>query len=446
MNSIRLPTWVRFALVIGVTLVAAGAGLVGYRWFTRPTTLSIAVGSLDGEASRVMTAVASRLTSMSAPVRLRVVEVPSALAAAEAFSSNKVDLAVVRGDVGDLSQAQAVAVVAKAVVLIIAPPGSPVTSVEGLKRKTVGVVAGEMNQRVVDVLKTEYDLGNKVAFKNVAPSDARRSLEAKEVNAVLIVVPLTEKYLTLVRGLFSQNAKAVPVLIPIESAGAIAETQHAYESFDVPKGTLRGAPPVPDDDLTTLRTTFYLVAQKKLDADMIADFTKSLMSAKRDLMAELPILSQVAAADTDAGAYLPVHPGAAEYYNGTQQSFMDKWSNVIFLTPMALGALASIIAAAWKFLDIAKPPSDVPALDALYALGRRIRKADDEAELQSIENDIDEILGAQRAKADASDADPTEVATLNVTAHRLQNLIHDRRAILRARAVRKEVVGVGRRE
>ncbi len=156
------------------------------------------------------------------------------------------------------------------------------------------------------------------------------------------MIPLTEKYLTLVRGLFPQNAKSPPVLIPIESAGAIAETQHAYESFDIPKGTLRGAPPVPDDDLTTLRTTFYLVAQKKLDPDMIADFTQSLMSAKRDLMGELPILSQVAAADTDPGAYLQVHPGAAEFYNGTQQSFMDKWSNTIYLTPMVLGALASI--------------------------------------------------------------------------------------------------------
>jgi TRAP-type uncharacterized transport system substrate-binding protein len=435
-DSIRLPTWVRFALVIGLVLITAAAGLVGYRWYTRPTTLSIAVGSLDGEAGKVMTAIAGRLTSMSAPVRLRVVDVPSSLGAAEAFSSNKVDLAVVRGDVGDLSQAQAVAVVAHAAVLIIAPPGSPASSIEGLKRKTVGVVGGEMNQRVVDVLKSEYDLGNKVTFKNLAPPEARRALESKEVNAIMIVVPLTERYLALVRGLFSQNAKTPPVLIPIESAGAIAETQHAYESFDVPKGTLRGAPPVPDDDLTTLRTTFYLVAHKKLDPDLIADFTKSLMSAKRDLMGELPILAQVAAADTDPGAYLPVHPGAAEYYNGTQQSFMDKWSNAIFLTPMALGALASLAAAAWKFLRIAKPQADVPALDALYALARRIRKADNEAELQRIEDEIDDILGTQRAKAAASDIDPTEVATLNVTAHRLQNLIHDRRAILRARMAR----------
>jgi hypothetical protein len=80
---------------------------------------------------------------------------------------------------------------------------------------------------------------------------------------VLVVIPLTEKYLSILRGLFSQNAKASPVLIPIELAGAIAENMRVYESFDVPKSFLRGAPPVPDDDLTTLRTTFNIVADKK---------------------------------------------------------------------------------------------------------------------------------------------------------------------------------------
>src|SRR5262249_27273653 len=159
---------------------------------------------------------------------------------------------------------------------IIAPPGSSVTTIESLKRRTVGVVGGEINQKVVDALKNEYDLADKVTFKNIAPADTRHALASKEVNAILIVIPLTEKYLPLVRGIFLQNAKAAPVLIPIESAGAIAETQHAFESFDVPKGTLRGAPPVPDDDLTTLRVSYYLVANKKLDSDLIANFTQAL--------------------------------------------------------------------------------------------------------------------------------------------------------------------------
>ena len=255
MNSIKLPTWLRVVLVAGVFVLATGAGLFAYRWYNKPVTLTIAVGSLDGEAGKVMSAIASRLVSMDAPVRLKAIETGSALEAANAFSSDKADLAVVRGDVGDLSQAQAVIVVAKAVALLIAPPGSPISDIPGLRRRTVGVVGGEINRKVVDVLTKEYDLTKAgVVFKNIAPADTRRAIETKEVNAILIVIPLTEKYLTLVRNLFPQSGKANPVLIPIESAGAIAQTVRAYESFDVPKGTLRGAPAIPDDDLTTLRS------------------------------------------------------------------------------------------------------------------------------------------------------------------------------------------------
>ena len=47
-----------------------------------------------------------------------------------------------------------------------------------------------------------------------------------------------------------------------ERLGAIEVRERAYESYDVPKGILRGAPPVPAEDLTTLRTSFYLVSQK----------------------------------------------------------------------------------------------------------------------------------------------------------------------------------------
>src|SRR6476620_1093341 len=268
MDSIRMPSWLRMVLVAGVVVLVSGADLFGYRWYSRPTTLTVAVGSLDGEATKLMSALASRLAAANAPVRLKLVETPSALEAADMFSSNKTDLAVVRGDVGDLSQAQAVVILAHAVVLLVAPPGSLITDVAGLKRLTVGVVGGEMNRKVVSVLTDEYDLGRaNVTFRNLAPADTRRALDAKEVRAILIVVPLAEKYLTLLRGLFPQNPKSAPVLIPIDAAGAIAEKQRAYESFDVPKGALRGSPPVPSDDLTTLRVSFYVVASKQLDND-----------------------------------------------------------------------------------------------------------------------------------------------------------------------------------
>jgi TRAP-type uncharacterized transport system substrate-binding protein len=429
MTSIKLPLWLRLLLIVAVVILAAAGGLFGYRYYTQPDTLTVAVGSIDGEASKAMLAIASRLVTDNASVRLKVIDSGTALEAGKAFAAGTADLAVVRGDVGDLSQAGAVVIVAHMVALIIAPPGSSISSIEGLKNHTVGVIGGEANTRLVDILSKEYGLVRAKAFKDINLADARHALQSKEVSALLIVIPLSEKYLSLVRGFFQQGPKQLPVLIGIESAGAIAEAERAYESFDVPKGTLRGSPPVPDDDLTTLRTSLYLVANKKLSNDLVTTLTQTIMRVRRELLVEQPIFAQIAAPSTDADAYPGLHPGAAAFYNGNQQSFMDEYGNWIYLTPMILGGLATVLAAAWKFLGIGQSQTEAP-LDALYALARRIRKADSAAELGTIEDEIDEILKAQRARAAAGDESAVDATTLNVAAHRLENLIHDRRTIL----------------
>jgi TRAP-type uncharacterized transport system substrate-binding protein len=428
-----MPIWLRFIIVAGVVVLVVGAGLFGYRWYSRPATLTIAVGSSDGEAARLVSALASRVAAVNAPIRLKLVETTNAVDAAGQFAAEKVDLAVVRGDVGDLSQAQAVVVLAHAVVLLVAPPGSSITDIAGLKRTSVGVIGGEINRKIVSVLSDEYGLGRaNVTFRDLQLADARRALDAKEVRAILAVVPLAERYLALLRGLFLQTPKSAPVLIPVDAAGAIAEKQRAYESFDVPKGTLRGSPPVPSEDLTTLRVSFYVVARKQLADEVAGSLADALMKARRDLLGELPILSQMTAPSTDSDAFLPVHPGAAAFYNGTQQSFLDEWGNAIFLTPMILGGLVSVLAAAWKFLRATDATKDKQGLDSLYALAARIRTTEVEAELSDIEAEIDRILQAQRARTAAGDENALDVTTLNVAAHRLQGLIHDRRILLSA--------------
>jgi TRAP-type uncharacterized transport system substrate-binding protein len=430
MASIKLPLWLRALLIVVAFILAGAAGLFGYRYYTRPTTLTVAVGSIDGEAAKAMAAIGSHLVTINAPVRFKVVDTGTALDAAKAFAAGKVDLAVVRGDVGDLSQGGSVVIVARVVALLVAPPGSSIDSIAALKGHTVGVIGEEANTRLIDTLSKEYGLVRAKTFKDVALADARRALQTKEISALLVVIPLSEKYLALVRGLFQQNPKLSPTLISIDSAGAIAEADRAYETFDIPKGTLRGNPPVPDDDLTTLRTSLYLIANKKLGKDLVATLTQTIMKVRRELLAEQPIFAQITAPSTDADAYLPLHPGAANFYNGNTQSFMDEYGNWIYLTPMILGGLVTVLATAWKFLGIGQSESEAP-LDALYALARRIRKADTEAELAAIEEDIDNILRAQRAKAASGDETAVDATTLNVAAHRLENLIHDRRAALK---------------
>ena len=112
----------RFVLVLGLGILAAGAGLFGYRYITQPTTLTIAAGSLDGDMPRIMSAIAARMASTNAPVRLKVVEKATAPEAAKEFAAGKVDLAIARADTVDLSIARTVLTVTHGVVLIVVPP------------------------------------------------------------------------------------------------------------------------------------------------------------------------------------------------------------------------------------------------------------------------------------------------------------------------------------
>ena len=425
-----LPFWVRAVLLVGVMCLIAGAGLISYRFSQRPTTLTVAVGSFDGEARQAASLIAGHLAETDARIRIRVENTGNVLDAAKAFAAGKADLAVVRADVGDLSQARAVAVMAEGVVMIVAPPGSTITSIAKLRDHTVGVVGGEINHHVVEALKKEYDLGHaNVTFKDIAPLETRQAIQSKQVSAVIMVIPLTDKYLSYVKGLFRENATSAPVLIPIDSAGAITDAKGPYESFDIPKGTLRGSPAVPDDDVTSLRVPYMLVANRHLDQQVVGELTKRVMAARRDLAAEQPLIAGIATPTLDADAYIAVHPGAAAFYNGTQQSFMDRWGNAIYLTPMVLGALASVFAAAWRFLGIRGNGTSEGALDKLCALREKIRSAGDEATLRTIEEEIDTALRSRLAQA-AHDEDGTEALALIALAQRLEHLVHHRREVL----------------
>ena len=202
MISIRMPLWLRVVSLVGVVVLVTGAGLYAYRYYVRPVTLTLAVGSVDGEAAKAMSAIASELVSINASVRLNIIDTGTAVEAAKEFAAGKVDLAVVRGDVGDLSQAQAIVVLSHVIALIVAPPGSNIDSVEKLKGRRVGVIGGEANTKIVDVLSKAYGLDRAKVFSDIAVSDARKAVQSKEVNALLVVIPLAEKYLSLVRGFF----------------------------------------------------------------------------------------------------------------------------------------------------------------------------------------------------------------------------------------------------
>jgi TRAP-type uncharacterized transport system substrate-binding protein len=309
------PRWLRISIVGAATAAAIGGGWFAYRYFAKPVVLTVAAGSADGEALALISAISARLTASNSHVRLKVSNAGTSAKAAEMLAAHKVDLAVVRGDTSGLADARSVLLLTHGVILIMTSSAVSADSLGDLRNTTIGVIGGAINQRAVEALKQVYQFDRaRVSFQDVAVNDAAAALASGKVNTVLAVIPLTEKYLAKVRQFFQQErAKgSAAKLIEIESAGAVANVAQYYESYDIPKGTLRGAPPVPSDDLTSLRVSYFLVANKAVNADAITDLTQSLVDAKRDLLSQFPILGQAAAPSTDADALIPIHPGGRD--------------------------------------------------------------------------------------------------------------------------------------
>jgi len=50
---------------------------------------------------------------------------------------------------------------------------------------------------------------------------------------------------------------------------------------------------------------------------------------------------------------IPIHPGAAAYFDGEQKDFFDRYGNALYYGPMLLGALASLAAALYALFGLA---------------------------------------------------------------------------------------------
>ena len=70
----------------------------------------------------------------------------------------------------------------------------------------------------------------------------------------------------------------------------------------------------------------------------------------------------------------------------------------------------------------------------MHALAGRVRNARSEAELATIEEEIDNILKAELAKYAKGESQALDAAAFSLAAQRLEHLIHYRRSALEAGA------------
>lgn len=432
--SFSLPRWLRLVVFVLALSLAIGLSAYALRLTMKPVTLKLAMGSLDNESVRVMSMIGNRMTSTGAHVRISILEKTTPAEAAEAFARGEADLAVVRADNEELAAARTVVQLTNLVVMILVPPNSPIKTVGDLKGKTVGVIGLAVNQRVLATLVQSYGFAQgSVQFVDIPFIELLNPGVPKKYQAAIFVTPLIDRYNTIVRGFFPATAKAQPRILEIDSAEAIAMKTKYLETFDLPKGALRGAPALPDDSVSTLRVPAYLVASQKASEDTVSALAKSIMEARRELVTDAPILSQVAAPDDDKNAPIPIHPGAKAFFDGSEKTWSDKYGDWLFYGPIVLGMLGTFAAGLWKFLTSDNGKQTHDFAERLTALIERSRKAGNESEIEEIDRETDELLGAYLKAYSSGQIDADQTATLNLMIGYLQNAIDRRSRALRER-------------
>jgi TRAP-type uncharacterized transport system substrate-binding protein len=424
--------------LVGATVVSLAIGTSVYLYL-RPTVLRIAV-TRESDDFAIIEAAAQAFTREKSSLRLKLVQVESFAESAKELEDGHADLAIVRSDVALPQNGQTVLIMRKNVAILIAPEQAHLRKVKDLGGRKIGVLhrptnGGAANEELLKMVLAQYDIGvPSVKIRHLNMSELRVALARKEVDVVLAVGVQGEGIVADAAAEIARMSRKPPVFIPISEASAIAKRSPDYESIEVVRGIFGGAQPKPAEDFNTLGVSTRLVARSSLSNGSVGDLTKDLLSVRPLIAGHFPLANKIEAPPTDRGSALPVHPGTIAYLDDDEQSFFDKYSDMIYVGAMLLSVLGTGIATLASWLNRRRKETlDDDLLRAVELIGLA-REAEDSASLSMLQSEAEELLAKLVGKAVRRE-ESQDLAT-----HRLVALGLVRDELCRAIAARQSVL------
>ncbi len=417
-------------ITLAVGLAVLGLGLLAYQVMSGPTTLRVAVGPMGSEDTRLMAAAAQYLNRERASVRFRLVLTEGLAGSAEALDEDKADLAVVRTDVAMPLKGQTAAILHRDAAVLIAPERARIAKIADLRGRTVGIVRKlPANARLLETVLAHYDIPRDSVATVMLPSPAEveEALRAGRIDAVLAIGTLSGRSVAETVAAVVQAGGGPPVFIPITEAEAIAQRSPLFESFEIVRGAFGGTPPRPAESVATLGVGHRLVAQAKLDDNAVSEVTRLLFAMRPTLSGEVPLANRIEGPNTSKSSSLPVHPGAAAYYDGEVQTFLERYSDWIYLVAMVGGILGSAFAGLLGQASARKRSRTMMLLDELMGIVRHARAAAEVAELDALEVEADQVLASALARAGDGEVGETLMVAFFLGLDQARRAIHERR-------------------
>ena len=380
-----------FALLTLILTVLTVAG--GRAWLRNYETLTFVVGDPFGPEARFANRLAAVLKDNKSRLRLKIIfNTDNGKALAE-FDRKKADLAVLRTDAKIPSRARALAILEHDAVLLIGPSGKKIKSLAELKKKKIAVLGdGDNNAAFVrNVLEIPDSSDAASRVQAVSPNSTLDKLFVAGGYGAVVVIAHTS---TLVKGKrYEQYAKGGGfTLNAIDEAKTLARRNPAISEETLATGMLSSAPQIPDDDLDTIGLEWILVAQSGMSATTAGDLARDVYEDKADLALEDGFASKIEPADTDKDAFIVAQQGAADYINNETKSFMDRYSDLLYLAAAAMSVIGSIFAGIYAKITRIAPEKAGELATAVLDIGERARRANSSDVLDALQDELEDVL------------------------------------------------------
>ncbi len=433
------------ALAAGLLLFAAAAGAAFI--ILRPTILRIAVGPAGSSDQQLIQALAQSFAREGDAVRLSVVGTAGAVESIAALADGKADLAVARADEEMPEGTKSVAILRKNVVVLWAPAGPPrktprkeakskIKAIDDLPGRRVAVVGRtQVNVTLLRVILKESGVNpDKVEVTQFGTDKINEMVRDPAIDAFMTVGPLDSK-ITSEAIIASARVRGEPTFLPIDVSEAIASRHPLYESEEIPGSAFTSSPARPDDTVETVGVDHLIVAPKSLSETAVGTLTRQLFAAKSSLAKDLPAAAKIAKPDTDKDAALPAHPGAAAYIDGTERTFMDKYSDYIWGAVLLFSVLGSVTAGVRHYIKRDERKLNTLHREKLVAAIAQVRKIESVEELDALQWEADDILRETLDCFDDGAIEESDLAAYSLVLGQFHNAVVDRRAALGAGAV-----------
>ena len=376
-----------------LTLILTAATVWGGRtWLRNAETLVFAVGDANGPEARFAARLATVLKNDSSRLRLKIVPNGDNTKAIAQFERKDANLAILRTDAKIPARARAVAILEHDVLLLMSPAGKKIKTIAELKKKKIAVFADSESSvtMVRNILELSDPPEAAARIQMAPPGVAFDKLFTSGFGAVIAVAHASralkdrsyEQYAR--RGGFTLNS--------IDAAKAIARKYPFLSEETVGAGMLSASPTLPEEDIETIGLEWLLVAQSRLSTATVSDLARIVYENKAELALDGGFASKIEPASTDKDAFIVAHPGAADYINDDIKSFVERYSDLMYVALAALGIIGSLFATLYAKVTRIAPEKASQLATAILDIGERMAYAKSLDQLDELQDELETIL------------------------------------------------------